>query len=112
MNNHANNAEAKRYFELRMKDIRAAMNDSDKQDALLNDCLAIDATIALNIQLSTGGPGDGFEIICDAATGQPLRGYHYFVQWGYRRECSLSTDELAEVCSAYAIEDGRQFLQS
>jgi hypothetical protein len=112
MNNHDNDNEAKRYFDLRMKNIRAALNDPDNQDALSNDCLAIGATIALNIQLSTGGPGDGFEIVCDAASGQPLNGYHYFVQWGYRRERLLSADELAEVCSAYAIEDGRQFLQS
>jgi hypothetical protein len=107
---NTNDTEARRYFELRMHDIREAMDDTDKQEALWNDCLAIDATITLNVQLSTGGPGDGFEITCDASTGEPLHGNHYFRQWGYSRECPLSADELSDVCAAYAIEDGRDFL--
>jgi len=105
-----NDTEAKRYFQMRMQDIREAMKDERKQEDLWNDCLAIDATIAINVQLSTGGPGDGFEIICAASTGEPLYGNHYFLNWGFRREISLSADELADVCSAYAIEDGRQYL--
>ncbi|HEV2692922.1 MAG TPA: hypothetical protein VG347_08520 [Verrucomicrobiae bacterium] len=107
-----NDTEARRYFEMRMQDISEAKNCPDKLDDLWNDCLAIDATIKLNVQLSTGGPGDGFEIICDACSGEPLYGNHYFVQWGYCRECVLSEDELSGVCAAYAIEDGRNFLKS
>ena len=105
-----NDSEAKRYFHMRMQDIRDAMDDSEKQEDLWNNCLTIDATITLNVQLSTGGPGDGFEIICAASTGEPLYGNHYFLNWGFRREISLSADELADVCAAYAIEDGRQYL--
>jgi hypothetical protein len=107
---NTNDTEAKRYFDLRLQEIREAMNDADKQEALWNDCLTIDATITLNVQLSTGGPGDGYEITCDASTGEPLHGSHYYTQWGYRRECPLSEDELSDVCAAYAIEDGRHFL--
>lgn len=105
-----NDSEARHYFQMRMQDIREAMNDTDKQEDLWNDCLAIDANITVNVQLSTGGPGDGFEIICAASTGEPLHGNHYFINWGFRRECSLSADELSDVCSAYGIEDGRHFL--
>ena len=52
---NTNDIEAKRYFDLRMQEIDEAMNDADKQETLWADCLAIDATITLNIQLSTGG---------------------------------------------------------
>ena len=106
----SNHEEARRYFLSRIESVREALTDTDKQEELLNDCLAVDATIALNIQLSTGGGADGFEIVCEATTGEPMHGNHYYTNWGYRRECPLSKDELADVCSAYAIEDGRQFL--
>ena len=82
----SNDTEAKRYFQMRMQDIREAMKDERKQEDLWNDCLAIYATIAINVQLSTGGPGDGFEIICAASTGEPLYGNNYFLNWGFRRE--------------------------
>lgn len=108
--NHTNDKDAQCYFDLRMENIRAALANTDKQEELFNDVLAIDPRIALNIQLSTGGPGDGFTIICDAVTGRPLSGSHYFVDWGYRREQPLSADELDAVCAAYAVEDARLFL--
>jgi hypothetical protein len=107
---NTNDTEARRYFDLRMQEIREALSDAEKQEELSNDCLAIEATITLTIELSTGGGADGFEIVCDAATGEPVQGRHYYTNWGYCRECPLSADELADVCAAYAIEDGRQFL--
>jgi hypothetical protein len=106
-----NDTEARRYFDFRLQAVRDALSDAEKQDELANDCLAIAATITLTIQLSTGGGADGFEIICDATTGEPVHGQHYYTIWGYSRECPLTTDELADVCAAYAIEDGRQFLK-
>jgi hypothetical protein len=106
---NTNDTEARHYFDLRLQAIRDALNDSDKQEELSNDCLAIDAAITLTIHLSTGGGADGFEIECDAVTGEPVQGKHYYTNWGYCRECPLTTDELADVCAAYAIEDGRNF---
>lgn len=108
--NTTNDTEASRYFKLRMEEIREALNDTGKQEALGNDCLAIGATVTLTIESSTGGGGGGFEIVCDATTGEPICGQHYYTNWNYRRACPLSKDELADVCAAYAIEDGRQFL--
>jgi len=112
MNNHddANPAEARRCFDSRLENVRAALADAERQNVLMQDCLSIEARIAIDIQLSTGGPGDGFKIICDATTGQPLHGCHYFVNWGFRKEVPLLPDELADVCAAYALEDGRTFL--
>ena len=106
-----NHAEARRCFELRLQSIREALVDSAKMDDLLNDCLAVEAKITINIQLSTGGPGDGFGITCDASTREPLHGCHYFMQWGYRKEVPLSPDELADVCAAYGLEDARLYLR-
>ena len=106
----SNRDEARRYFHLRLEDVREALADSDKQDSLMQECLCVEARIAVNIQLSTGGPGDGFEIICDGSTGEPLHGSHYFVSWGFRKEVSLSSQELSDVCNLYAIDDARHFL--
>ena len=52
-----NDAEARRYFDVRMQDSREATTNADMQEELWNGCLAIDATITLNVQLGTGGPG-------------------------------------------------------
>ena len=107
----SDDAEARRCFGSRLQTLREALTDSDKLDALHEDCLAMEASITVNITLSTGGPGDGFEITCDAATGQPVRGCHYFTNWGFRREENLSNDELADVCAAYGLDDARLFLK-
>jgi hypothetical protein len=105
-----NRAEACRYFESRLESVREALADSEKHDALMEGCLSVEARLSIDIQLSTGGPGDGFEIVCDAATGEPLHGCHYFVNWGFRKEVPLSPDELRDVCAAYAVDDARLFL--
>jgi hypothetical protein len=97
---------------LRLDNVSEALTDPDKQETLIQECLCVEARLAVNLQLSTGGPGDGFEIICEATTGQPLSGRHYFTTWGFRREIPLSPDELADVCAAYTLEDARLFLET
>ena len=111
-NTKHNDAEARTAFRERMADVRAALADADKRNALMEDRLAIKTRIAVDIQLSTGGPGDGFEILCDAATGRPLRGRHYYTQWGYRKEVWLSPEELSSVCAAYGLDDARLLLDT
>ncbi len=103
--------EARLCFESRLENLREALICPGKLDALREDCLAVEARLAIDIALSTGGPGDGFEITCDAANGQPLHGCHYFVHWGFRREEHLSDSELADVCAAYGLDDARLFLK-
>ena len=108
--NKHNDNEAKRRFASRIQDIHEALADANQRDALLNDCLAIDAKIVLRVALSTGGPEDGFQITCAAATGQPLQGCYFFANWSFRREWPLSAEELDAVCAAYAIGDARLYL--
>jgi hypothetical protein len=103
-------AEARRYLRLRLDNVREALTDADQDERLMQECLCAEARITVNLQLSAGGPGDGFEISCDAATGQPLRGCHYFTSWGFHKEVPLSPEELADVCAAYALEDARPLL--
>jgi hypothetical protein len=95
-----NEMRAKRGFVSQILEIREALTDTDKRDDLLND---FDAKITLRVELSIGRTSDSFQIACDAATGQPVHGCYYFVNWSFRREWSLSADELSVVCAAYAM---------
>jgi hypothetical protein len=54
------------------------------------------------IQLSTGGPGDGFIIYYD-------RGYYYYTDWGIYEEILLTDEEIKAVKRVYLYDEPYYF---
>jgi hypothetical protein len=91
----------------RMGDIERyfSIDDDDERDHFQEnelDPLAIDREILIHIQLSTGGPGDGFKLRY-STDGDLLGGVYYFADWYDYAERPLSTEEADQVAEAYGI---------
>lgn len=77
--------------------------DDIRGGAAENDPLCIDEFIEIDIELSTGGPADGFKIYLDAKTRGPLRGCYYYSDWGWYEEEWLRPPELDLVVEHFGI---------
>ena len=64
------------------------------------EALAIEENREVKIQLSWGGPGDGFKLYY-SREGDLSHGYYYFEDWFFYEEFALNENELAEVESAF-----------
>lgn len=67
------------------------------------DCLCISEQIEIDIELSTGGPADGFKLYLDRHTRQPLSGFYYYADWGWYEEESLRPYELDMVAASFGF---------
>ena len=67
------------------------------------DPLCINEVIELNIELSTGGPADGFKFYLDKQSREPLRGCYYYSDWGWYEEEWLTAKELELVTNYFCI---------
>ncbi len=67
------------------------------------DCFCISEQIEIDIELSTGGPADGFKLYLDKQTRQPLSGCYYYADWGWYEEESLRPDELDMVAASFGF---------
>lgn len=59
--------------------------------------------IELEIELSTGGPADGFKIYLDKNTRQALTGCYYYSDWGWYEERWLNEAEIDLVVNYFGI---------
>lgn len=65
----------------RLDEIREAIKDEDKRDVYYESILAVAKRIVYDIQLSTGGPADGFKIIVDPESMEIEAIEYYFADW-------------------------------
>ncbi len=65
--------------------------------------LAIEEIVEVHIQLSTGGPGDGFKLWRDT-DGTYVAGEYYYTDWGVRENLTLNYEEIDWIVGAYGIE--------
>ncbi len=65
--------------------------------------LAITEMVEIHIQLSTGGPGDGFKLWRDT-DGTYVAGEYYYTDWGVREDLTLNYEEIDWIVGAYGIE--------
>ncbi len=65
--------------------------------------LGITERVETHIQLSTGGPGDGFKL-WRTEEGEWVAGEYYYVDWGVREALPLSEEEIDEIVAAYGLE--------
>lgn len=70
--------------------------DTESLDEYLQGVLSISASIEVDIQLSWGGPADGFKIHLDSEGGVE-DGYYYYADWFDYAERKLHSDELDDV---------------
>lgn len=64
--------------------------------------LTIDREILIHIQLSTGGPGDGFKLRY-STDAELIGGVYYFADWYDYAERILSYEEAERVAEAYGV---------
>ncbi len=67
--------------------------------------LAITEWVQTHIQLSTGGPGDGF-LLWRTDEGEWVAGEYYYVDWSVREKITLEYAEIDAIVNAYGL-DGR-----
>lgn len=84
------------YFAAETDEERADVEDS------LDNVLTIDREILIHIQLSTGGPGDGFKLRY-TTDGELIGGVYYFADWWDYADRALSYEEAEQVAEAYGI---------
>ena len=95
-------AEAARMAESRLKDVEQAENSDEAMQELLDGALGVSKFHTIKIELSTGGPGDGFMLDFDQH-GDLIGGSHYYVDWGFRKETPLSIEDASRVAEAYGV---------
>lgn len=67
------------------------------------DPLCFMEQIELDIQLSTGGPADGFKIYLDKTTREVQSACYYYSDWGWYEETWLRPAELDMVVEYFGI---------
>ena len=67
------------------------------------DTLAISEKIEVCIELSYGGPADGFKIYLDKETREPVSGCYYYSDWGWYEEEWLKPADLDMVAEYFGI---------
>jgi len=67
------------------------------------DPLAITESIEVDIELSTGGPSDGFKIYLEKETREPIFAFYYFSDWGWYKERWLRSDEIDLIVDYFNI---------
>ena len=65
--------------------------------------LAITESIEVDIELSTGGPADGFKVYLEKQTRQAISACYYFSDWGWYKERWLRDDEIDLIVDFFGI---------
>lgn len=68
-------------LEKRLKEIREALEDEEKYDEYFEGILGISKRIVFTVDLSWGGPADGFIITVDPETREIEEIEYYFHDW-------------------------------
>lgn len=68
-------------LKVRLSEIKEALEDENKREEFYERVLAIAKKIIFDIQLSTGGPADGFMVIVDPETMEIEEIEYYFRDW-------------------------------
>jgi len=97
----------------RLDDIREALKKDPEEEGGLDNLnemvLCLDVEKHLKIHLSTGGPGDWFELVYDK-DDELLRGEYHFHDWYDHAEVKLTKEEADLVESAYLCGEPAIFL--
>lgn len=72
---------AKEYFSTRIEELKGASRSEEAREDLESRILAISKTLTVKIELSYGGPADGFIVEVEPETREIIRAKHYFVDW-------------------------------
>lgn len=93
----------------RLEDIREALKKEDPEeeggvDELNEMVLSCDVEKHIKIHLSTGGPGDWFELVYDK-DDELLRGEYHFQDWFDHADVELTKEEAGLVESVYLFGD-------
>ncbi len=85
-----------------LAEIKAAMEDDNKREELEEGILGITKRIVYKVELSWGGPADGFLITVDADSHEIESIEYYFQDWfdGAKRE--LTGDEFEVVAEMFS----------
>lgn len=67
------------------------------------DTLAISEKIEVCIELSWGGPADGFKIYLDKQSREPVSGCYYYSDWGWYEEEWLRPADLDMIVNYFCI---------
>ena len=100
-----------RYFNAQASD---ASDEFKQRHEDNTEPLAITAQISIRIDLSTGGPGDWYEITFDQ-DGTPLSGVYHFNDWFDHASEPMENDELDAVLARFALDDPylvREFMRA
>jgi hypothetical protein len=86
----------------RLTEIKAAMEDDNKREEFEDSILGITKRTVYKIELSWGGPADGFLITVDADSHEIESIEYYFQDWfdGAKRE--LTGDEFEAVAEVFS----------
>ncbi len=82
-------------YHRRIDDIREMAEEADP--------LCITESTEIEIELSTGGPADGYKVYLDSKTRKPLRGCYYYSDWGWYEEEWLKPAEIDLVVDYFRI---------
>ena len=66
--------------------------------------LAVTTQVCIQVELSTGGPADGYTLFFEKGEDEPSSGYYWYQDWFMpKRLFWLSNEELEQVMSVYNI---------
>jgi hypothetical protein len=83
---------------------QARQQDQNSDD--IDEPLCIDTHIELTIQLSWGGPSDGYRLTC-TTDGEVVCGNYFLAHWGECEEVPLSRADIDRVVDLYLGGDPR-----
>lgn len=93
--------------EMRIDDLKASLKiDSEAEggrEELQERVLCVDVEKHLKIHLSTGGPGDWFELVY-GKDDKLIRGEYHFQDWFDHAEVALTNEEAKLVEEVYVID--------
>jgi hypothetical protein len=76
----------------RLEEYRDALRDDEKRDEVFERILSLSSEIVFTLELSTGGPADGFRFYADPKEKEITKVEYYFQDWFDGAELLL-TDE-------------------
>ena len=71
-----------------------ALSEPNQAKDLLENALALTKSTVYTIELSWGGPADGFKVYCDPDFAEIIAVKYYYADWFEYKERSLSSQEL------------------
>jgi hypothetical protein len=96
----------------RLQSLRQAHQawQKDQNCEEIEEPLCIDTHIELTIQLSWGGPSDGYRLTC-TTDGEVLSGVYFLAHWGECDDVPLSRADIDRVVDLYLSGDPQAFFR-